>query len=205
MTSDPTPATDDGPRRTRTRARPSIEERAARRAYLETHGKDRYDSLLRHLRAGREMAIEPRGRWRVEWHPIARRLVLVALAVAAVYAVATFTAAQLREARVDAWAGPDAVQSGQRLASCPAVFAYGDPVFPNWIRFEGSIFVPAAAQLPIGRSNIGVYYHDSGNTLGLLRIYRVTISGLGEPGSRILVHSEGAPAGELYRRVEGCS
>lgn len=195
---------DGGTRKSRLRA--TIGERAARREYLETHGKDRYDSLLRHLRAGREISIEPTGRWRVEWHPVALRLVIAAALIAAVYLAITFGQEWLRDNRVDAWSGAVAgVESGQRLASCPEVTAFGDPVFPNWIRFDGGLFVPAYAQLPIGTTNIGSYYHDAETTLSSLRVYRVTVSGLGEPGTRLLVRAGEAPAGQLYRLVPGCS
>lgn len=204
MTSDASEADDGGTRRSRSRA--SIAERAARREYLESHGRDRYDSLLRHLRAGREISVEPRGRWRVEWHPIALRLVIAAVLIAAAYVAVTVAAGWLRETRVDAWTGAVAgVESGQRLATCPEVTSFGDPVFPNWIRFEGGVFVPAHAQLPIGELNIGSYYHDAQTTLGAMRIYRVTVAGLGEPGSRLLVRAGDAPAGQLYRLVPGCS
>lgn len=203
MTTESSEAGDDGPRKSRSRA--SIAERAARREYLETHGRDRYDSLLRHLRAGREISVEPTGRWRAEWHPIALRLVVAAVLIASVYLAVTIAQAWIRDSRVDTWTGVVAgVESGQRLAGCPEVTSFGDPVFPNWIRFGGGVFVPAYAQLPIGSTNIGTYYHDAETTLDTLRIYRVTVAGLGEPGARLLIRAGEAPAGQLYRLVPGC-
>jgi len=203
MTSD-TSEPDEEPRKTR--QRPSIAERAARREYAETHGRDRYDSLLRHLRAGRELSVEGGGRARLQWHPVAGKIILAVALAVAVYLVATAIASFLREGRVDTWAGPTAtVQSGQRLDSCADVPRRNDPVFPTWVRFDGGIFIQADAELPIGVTNIGRYYHDSGYTNGSLRIYTVSLAGLGEPGTRILVRAGDAPAAELYRLVEGCS
>jgi hypothetical protein len=203
MTSE-TPEPGEQPRTTR--QRPSIAERAARREYTETHGRDRYDSLLRQLRGGRELSLEEGGRVRLQWHPVAGKIMLAVALAAAVYLVATAVAGFLREGRVDTWAGPTAtVQSGQRLDSCADVPRRNDPVFPTWVRFDGGIFIQADAELPVGETNIGTYYHDSGYTNGNLRLYTVSLGGLGEPGTRILIRTGDAPAAELYRLVEGCS
>lgn len=189
-------------------SRPSIEERAARREYVERTGHDRYDSLLRHLRAGREIQLERKRGWRdsLDWHPVANRIVLVVLVAVAVYLVVSAVASYLRENAVDTWAGPDAsVQSGQRLASCPQLVRLDDPVFPTWIRYDGKVYQRTDSGQPMNETNIGTYYIDSGYTLGDMRLYDVTVEGLGPPGSRIIVLNGDAPAGQVYRQVEGCS
>jgi hypothetical protein len=92
-----------------------------------------------------------------------------------------------------------------RLEGCLAFRRTDDPVFPNWVRIDGKVFQPTRAQLPIGSSNIGVYYIDSGYTFDNLRIYRVEQAGLGAPGTRILLRTGDAPAGGLYAVIPGCS
>jgi hypothetical protein len=202
MTTDAPGTPGDGSRRDRA----TIAERAARRETLEASGADRYDSLLHHLAAGRELPVARRAGMRARWHPVARKLLVFVLVVAALYVAFTLGADTVREFRVDSWTGPDAtVTSGQRLDDCPAFVRNGDAVFPNWIRFDGRVFHHIGAQLPVGETNIGSYYVDSGYTLGNLRIYRVTTEGLGELGTRILVRAGLAPAGGLYGAIPGCS
>jgi hypothetical protein len=59
--------------------------------------------------------------------------------------------------------------------------------------------------VPIGVTNIGTGYRETPYTLDDLRIYTVHVTGLGEPGSRLAVRNGGAPAAEIYRRVDGCT
>jgi hypothetical protein len=188
--------------------RATIVERAARRAWLEQQGYDSPQGLARWLRGDRADGPSRRGRWSIAVHPVARRLLLAFVAILAAYMAVSFVAAQLREVRVDTWTGPSgpdaSVQSGMRLEGCLALRRTDDDVFPNWVRFEGRVYQPAGAQLPIGSTNIGVYYFDSGYTNGELRIYRVEYAPLGEPGERILVVAEGSPAGALFRVIPGC-
>jgi hypothetical protein len=203
MTAD-VPGTPEGDGSHRNRA--TISERAARRDSLEASGADRYDSLFRHLTAGRELPAVRGAGLGARWHPVARQLLALFLVVAGVYAAFTVASEVVREFRVDTWSGPGtAVTSGQRLDDCPAFVRNGDAVFPNWIRVDGRVFHHLGAQLPVGESNIGKYYVDAGYTLGDLRIYRVTTEGLGELGTRILVRSGLAPAGGLYGAIPGCS
>lgn len=206
MTSDAPDATpDDGA----PGGRVSIAERAARRQYLEQHGYDSPQGLAAYLRGDRDGGHVRRSRWSLVFHPVARKLVLAFLVAAGVYLAATFVAAQLREVRVDTWTGPSgpdaSVQSGMRLEGCAEFRRTDDPVFPNWIRFDDRVYQPAGAQLPVGSTNIGVYYIDSGYTFESLRIYRVEYEALGEPGTRILVRSGDAPAGGLFEAMPGCS
>ncbi len=189
-----------------TRNRVSIAERAARRDRAEHTGRDRHESLLRQLRAGREMPVtRPRGS-RLQWHPVARWLIAAAVLGVASYFVMTVASALIRENRVDTWAGPSqAVTSGQKLDTCVQVPRRNDALFPTWIRYEGGLFIEADGVLPMGDTNIGDYYLDSGYSNDGLRIYDVAVEGLGAPGTRILVRAGDAPGGELYRRLEGCS
>jgi hypothetical protein len=192
---------------THDRPRPSIEERAARRAYIESSGRDRYDGLLRHLRAGREIQPQPRGRLSLDWHPIARRMLLAIGLGVAVYLAITWAASLVRDVTVETWQGPPGmtVQSGQQLESCPAIAAPPNPVFPRWIRYDGAVFQRADRAIPVGPVPDPANYVDSGYTLGSMRLYEVRLAGIGPPGSRLLVRNLSAPAGEVYRLVPGCS
>jgi len=189
------------------RGRPSIEERVARREQVDRHGKDRYDTLLRHLRAGKEVPLE-RGARReaLDWHPIAGKVVIAALVITGLYLAASTVVNVLRENRVDQWTGPDtSVTSGQKLDSCPSLYHADDPVFPNWIRFKGAVFQQLDAVVPVGDTNIGTSYLDTGYTLDKMRIYTVENPGLGPKGSRIVVRLGNAPGSEVYRKVDECS
>jgi hypothetical protein len=189
-----------------TARRPSIEERVARREMVDAQGRDRYDTLLRHLRAGREIALERPRRERWDWHPIAGKIVIATAIVVTLYLVATTAAGYLREGRVDTWTGPDAtVTSGQKLEGCPAFIRLDSPVFPSWIRFGGGLFRRTEQVVPVGETNIGTAYIDSGYRHDDFVLYVVDRPGLGEPGSRIAVRKGGAPAAEIYLRVEGCA
>lgn len=201
-----TPETTNADPERSSRNRVSIAERAARRERAEHAGRDRYDSLLRQLRAGREIPVTRRRAGRVEWHPVARWLLVTAALVAVAYLAISFVAATIRDNRVDTWAGPTGdVTSGQKLATCPLVPRRNDAMFPTWIRYDGGLFIQADAALPLGATNIGKYYLDSGYTNNALRIYDVVVGGMGQRGSHILVRAGEAPAAELYRRLEGCS
>jgi len=192
---------------TERRGRPSIEERVARREQVDRHGKDRYDTLLRHLRAGREVPLEHGARREaLDWHPIAGKVVIAALVIAGLYLGLSTVVNVLRENRVDQWTGPDtSVTSGQKLDSCPSLYHADDPVFPNWIRFKGAVFQQLDAVVPVGDTNIGTSYLDSGYTLDKMRIYTVENPGLGPKGSRIVVRLGNAPGSEVYRKVDECS
>jgi hypothetical protein len=190
----------------RTGRRPSIEERVARREMVDAQGRDRYDRLLRHLQAGREIALERSRGERWDWHPVAGKIVIAAVVVIAVYLIATAVMGYLRDQRVDTWTGPDAtVTSGQRLDGCPSFFRLEHPVFPAWIRFDGGVFQRTDQIVPVGATNIGTSYIESGYRHDDFVLYTVHVPGLGEPGSRIAVRKGSAAAAEIYRRVEGCS
>ena len=186
--------------------RPTIEERVARREQVDAQGRDRYDRLLRHLQAGREIALERPRRERWDWHPVAGRILIVAAVVVALYVLATTAVAVLREQRVDTWTGPDtSVTSGQRLDGCPAFVRLDHPVFPSWIRFDGGLFSRTEQIVPVGETNLGTGYIESGYRRDDFVLYTVHVPGLGEPGSRIAVRKGSAAAAEIYRRVEGCT
>lgn len=191
--------------------RPSIEERARRRSELDAADRDRYASLLRHLRAGQEIALEPPRDWRdrleaLDWHPIAGRLLVAITLVVALYLALTAVTGWLREGRIDTWSGPDAtVQSGQRLDGCPGLVRLNDAVLPNWLRYRGDVFQLTEVGLPLGESNIGRSYLPTPYALGDLRLFEVRVQGLGPMGSRLIVRNGNAPAGQLYRRLDSCS
>ena len=115
-------------------------------------GRDRYSSLLHTLHAGRELPLQSGSRRdRIAWHPIAGKLVRVAMVAVLLYLAISAGLALWRDVRVDVWAGPDAaVTSGQRLADCPLVGQVSDQVFPNWIRFEGKVYLLTDSIRPMG-------------------------------------------------------
>ena len=91
---------------------------------MEASGRDRYDALLRHLQAGREIPVQPRQRTPLglDIHPSAGKVVLGAVVILVLWFAAIAVTDWLRYDRVDTWAGPDAtVTSGLRLAGCPDI------------------------------------------------------------------------------------
>lgn len=192
-------APDSGPRR-----RLPIEERAARRDRMTRANADRYQSLLWTLRAGRELPWARRRSVRLEWHPIAWALLRVAIVGVVIYAVVSTGLSAWREVRVDTWTGPDAtVTSGQRLESCPIAVGFRDPIFPAWVRFEGSIYRGTDSIRPIG-SNLDNAYPDTGYSLGDLHLLRVVNVPAGQEGQMIVIKLESSLTGELYVRVPEC-
>jgi hypothetical protein len=188
--------------------RPSIEERVAHRDELKERGADRYETLLRHLQAGHELPLpapRPR-RWRPDIHPSAGWIVAGAVAIVIVYLVLSVATGWLRAGDVATWSGPDAtVQSGQRLASCPAIVERPDVYFPSWIRFDGHVYSWSPASWPIAGPAADVAYAPTGYTHDGLEILRVRSTPEGRSGEIILVRHGDAPAGALYHVVEGCT
>jgi len=182
-------------------ARPDIDERAARRASLEARSSDRYEALLRHLQAGRELPVPVRRRraFGLDIHPSAGRLVLVALIAAAVWLAAIFVTDYIRESTVDTWVGPDSsVQSGQRLLGCPDVTFREDVYFPTWVRFEGKVFRWADILTPIGPNSVGQSFRETGYQNGDLRLYLVDNNPEGRAGNQVMIRQGESPAGAIY-------
>jgi hypothetical protein len=203
LSTDPgasTGATGPAPRDPSAAARPSVDERAARRAELEARGRDRYDALLRHLQAGQELPIPKRRRtFGLDIHPTAGKLVVAALIVAAIWLGTITVTDWLRAGRVDTWTGPTTtVQSGQRLDGCSGAAFREDVYFPNWIRFEGQTFLWADRNLPIGPNSVGEAYLETGYTLGELQLYRVANTIEGRAGAELMIRQGGSPAGAIY-------
>jgi hypothetical protein len=185
--------------------RRSIGERAASRDRVEAAGGDRYQNLLEILREGRPPARDETRRARIEWHPIARKLLLAALVAAVVWAVGAAAATYWRQVRVETWSGPDAsVTSGQQLASCPVQIDYRDPVFPTWVRFEGKVYAGLDQIRPVG-SGPSAAYPSTGYRLGDLELLRIANSPAGRAGETVLLKLVSVGVGELYGVVEGCS
>ena len=166
---------------------------------------DRYDSLLRHLRGGRPPPTDPTRRPRIEWHPIAIRLAGLAIVIAVGWVLLLAGLAVRRELITETWSGPDqSVTSGQRLPGCPADLSFRDPLFPTWIRFEGSVYVAAARNRPTGPGP-NADYPSTGYRLGDLELLRITNSPAGLAGDQVLVKVVSVETGELYERAPACS
>ncbi|MBA3875664.1 MAG: hypothetical protein C0498_01785 [Anaerolinea sp.] len=109
-----------------------------------------------------------------------------------------------RDYRVDTWSGPDAsVSSGQRLPDCPIVLDFRDPIFPAWVRFEGSIYRGTQAIRPIG-SNRDNAYPDTGYRLGPLRLMRAANTPEGRAGEMIVLKLDTSLTGQVYIRTPEC-
>jgi hypothetical protein len=201
----PTPGTsqDDpgsGPRR------PTIEERRERREQLDAEGRDRYDSLIRHLQAGRELPLRQRRRSfdiGSEINRVGPKVLAVALVVAAIWLGAIFVIERLQADRIETWAGPDAtVQSGQNLAGCelPDV----DTSFPAWIRIGDRVYVGSGRSAPLGSESIPRDYAPTGHTLGDLSLFHIENTPAGLARETVMIRKGESAAGAVYEIDEAC-
>jgi hypothetical protein len=171
---------------------------------LQRAAPDRYQSLIRALRAGREVPWQHRRPGSLEWHPIAWVLVRVIAAVALIYLAVTTGMSVWRDQRVDTWSGPDAtVTSGQRLEGCPAASEFRDAIFPAWVRFGGSIYGGTSAIRPVG-SNADNAYPVTGYHLGSLGLLQVANEPEGQAGRMILLKLDSSLTGQVYVRLLEC-
>lgn len=193
----------------RGRERIPITERAARRDRL-TRGRDRYASLVRALRAGREVPLRPRRRSRLaifddlDWHPIGTRLVVLVAVVALAVVGARLGGDWLRERSVATWSGPDvSVTSGQRLEACPLVSVPASvETYPNWLRYGGRLYLRSDDVRP-GLVD-GISYLDSGYRLDHLLLVFLDNTPAGRARQEVMLWSDGAMAGYVYRVATGC-
>ena len=167
---------------------------------MEASGRDRYDALLRHLQAGREIQIQPRRRtFGLDIQPSAGKVALGALILAVIWLGAITVTDFLRFGRVDTWAGPDdAVQSGLRLAGCPQISFVEDVYFPAWLRFDGRVYSWTDSGRPIGPDSVGSAYLETGYTLGDLVLLRMMDEPEGRDGDRVLVRQGTSMVGAVY-------
>jgi hypothetical protein len=191
------------------RGRMSISERAARRDRI-VGDRDRYSSLVRVLRAGREIQLQPRRRRRLAflddlaWHPIATRLTIVVAVIVLAAIGAKLGGDWVRERTVATWTGPTAtVTSGQRLDSCPDVSAIAQvETYPNWLRYDGRLYLRTDTVRP-GLID-GVSYVDSGYRLDHLFLVLLENTPDGRARQEVMVWSDGAMAGYAYHVATGC-
>ena len=168
---------------------------------MEQAGRDRYDTLLRHLQAGREIQVQPRrrGPLGLDIHPSARTVVLIALVVVVVWFAAIAVTDWLRRDVVDTWVGPDqTVTSGQSLTGCPDLSFDEDVYFPDWIRFDGRLYRWADERTPIGTVSFDDRFGRTGYTLGDLELFRIIDSPDGIEGRRIMVRQGDSIVGAIY-------
>jgi hypothetical protein len=176
---------------------------------LEVPGRDRYDALLRHLQAGRELPIQPRGsrfRPKLDVHRVGPRLLALALVVAALWIVAIVVTDRLKADHVDTWDGPDAtVQSGLRLEGCDLPGFLEDSVFPAWIRYQGHIYRWADLSAPISSGTIPRLYTPSGYSLGDKVLYLITAADPALTPERIIVRNGESDAAAVFLLVPACT
>jgi hypothetical protein len=190
------------------RARPSIEERAARRQALQRSERDRYANLVRALQAGREIPLRPRRGERLQWHPVAWLLLRLAAVGVVAYLLASFAHGIWRENRVETWAGPTAeVTSGQRLAGCAAANQQQHSYLPTWVRYGGRVYVLTERQRPlVGQGLPGQTRQiETGYSLERLRILvpRETADPAAPP--YILVIQTGSFAAAIFDHAPECT
>ena len=187
------------------RDRLSIEERAAQRDRMDRSAGDRYQALLRSLRAGQEIRPLVFGKDKIEWHPIARKLLVVILVALALYLVAAGGYRFWRLGHVDAWSGPDAsVTSGQRLESCPAVALRDyDSVYPVWVRYDSKVYVATGLGRPLPTDLTG-RYDITAYTLGKLQLWRILDTPDGKAGTDIILRFQPDDVGQLFKAMPGC-
>jgi hypothetical protein len=183
--------------------RMSVDERAARRERL-VHGRDRYASLVRVLQAGREIPLAPRRRRRLgfpaelAWNPIGTKLVLVVAAALLVLVGIKLGGDWLRERSVATWDGPTA-----GVDSCPAADGLASvETYPNWLRYGGRLYLRTDDTRP-GLID-GVSYLDSGYHLDNVRLVLLDNTPDGRARQEVMLWSEGAMAGYIYRVAPGC-
>ena len=187
------------------RSRPTIDERAERRRRVESGGSDRYTSLLRALHAGEEIPLVRRRGRSLEWHPIARRLVIAAIVGVLAYAAIVTGYNAWRDSRVDTWSGPDAsVTSGQRLADCPLANDQHDDTFPTWVRYAGHVFILSGRVRPVGNAPTPDY-PATPYQLGVLRLHTVTNTPDGREGRIILLKLADSAVGQVFDLSPDCS
>lgn len=186
--------------------RRSVSERAARRDRMHQAGRDRYSSLLHALHAGRELPLQPRRRGlRLAWHPIAGKLLWLAVVGVLLYLGITTGLALWREGRVDTWTGPDAsVTSGQRLADCPLAGAVRDDLFPSWIRFDGKVYLLTDTIRPMGFEP-DADFPATGYSNGSMTLYRVAGTPDGLAGRIIVVKLATSAVGQVFRQNPDCA
>ena len=186
--------------------RRTVSERAAQRDRMHRVGRDRYSSLLHTLYAGRELPLQQQGgRARLRWHPIAGTLIRLAVVAVLLYLAITTGLAMWRDIRVDTWAGPDAaVTSGQRLADCPLVGRVHDDVFPNWIRFEGKVYVLTDSIRPMG-FEVDPDFPATGYSLGSMALFRIASTPDGQAGQTMAVRLATSAVGQVYRIAPDCA
>lgn len=187
-------------------SRPSIAERAARRERMANSGRDRYASLLRVLQAGRELPVGRARGIRYAWHPIAGRLVRLAIVSVSVFAIARVAGTIMRDDAIDTWSGPDAsVQSGQRLAGCAPVNVLHDEVYPTWLRYGGNVYRLAGARRPVAAPTVENGYGVTGYTLGSMMLLTIENTPDGRARDALLMYDGRSPAGELFVREPDCA
>jgi hypothetical protein len=188
------------------RPRASIEERAERRERLQA-GRDRYAALLRSLQAGREVPLaQPGARFRAEWHPVLRMLIVGTIAVVVLWFGARAGLDWIRHGQLTTWTGPDAtVQSGQVLAGCPIVGTIDNPVFPSWVRWNGRVYMYSGWKRPFMGIAQTPGFSESGYRTGDLHLYLIDNTPDGKSRDTILLWFEGGIAGVEYTRTPDCT
>lgn len=189
----------------RDRPRASIEERAERRERLQA-GRDRYTALLRSLQAGREVQLaRPGASLRFEWHPVLRTLIVATLAVLVLWFGARAGLDWIRRGQLTTWSGPDAaVQSGQVLQGCPILDTIDNPVFPSWVRWNGSIYRYSGWKRPFAGIGRTPGFSESGYRTGDLHLYLIDNTPDGQSRDTVLLWFDGGVAGVEYARTPDC-
>jgi hypothetical protein len=161
--------------------------------------------LVRALRAGQEVTLRERRGNALEWHPIARKLLLAALVGIVLWFSIVTAYNAWRDSRVETWSGPDAtVQSGQRLADCPPANALHDDTFPTWVRYGGHVYISTGRIRPVGATPTPDYPLTP-YALGSLRLHTIANTPEGRAGNIILLRLAENEVGEVFELNADCS
>jgi hypothetical protein len=189
------------------RGRPTIDERAERRRELQRSYPDRFSGLIATLRgdgppAGGRLRDDP-----AHWHPIMRKLVLAAVAVAVAIVVGLMVHQAWRQDRIDTWTGPgDPVPSGQAVLACLPPTTTPDDQLPTWIRYQERTYARTDFVRPLRNQG---RYGESGQVetdhrLGRMRLMLPMEDPHDQPAGRLLVVIEPGPAATLYEWAPDC-
>jgi hypothetical protein len=173
---------------------------------MERSPGDRYQVLLRSLRAGRDVRPRAIGRDRIEWHPIARKLLIAIMIGLALYIAAVGGFRWWRLGHLEAWTGPDAsVTSGQQLEGCAAVALRDyDAVYPLWVRFDSKVYVATGFGRPLPTTLTG-RYEITPYQLGKLQLWRILDTPDGKAGIDIVLRFVPDDVGQLFKAAPDCS
>ena len=172
---------------------------------------DPFERLLDHLRNGRPLPPRARRGMPSIYRSVHVRFwqtTAIVVAAAVLWFVAASALNWYRDNHVETWTGPTTtVTSGGQLAGCPAASAVGsDTVYPNWVRFDGRVYIRSTRAVPVVDSATGPdgTYPATGYTLGSIRLLRSTTSPAARAGDEIVLDTPGTVGSPVFVADPSC-